>query len=72
MFSSGLWWHNIVQNKVGSRCLWLCILGSLKLQRHLRYSSETPTFYQNNLAMSNTADVTCGKPMSSDRSLLQV
>jgi hypothetical protein len=33
-------------------------------QRHLRYSSETPTFYQNYLAMRNTADVTCGKPIA--------
>jgi hypothetical protein len=32
-------------------------------QRHLRYYSETPTFYQNYLAMSNTADVTGGKPI---------
>jgi hypothetical protein len=27
-------------------------------QRHLKYSSETPTFYQNYLAIRNTADVT--------------
>jgi hypothetical protein len=26
-------------------------------QTHLKYSSETPTFYQNDLAMRNTADV---------------
>jgi hypothetical protein len=32
--------------------------------RHLRYSSETPTFYQNYLAMSNSADVTGGKPIA--------
>jgi hypothetical protein len=31
---------------------------------HLRYSSETPTFYQNYLAMSNTADVRGGKPIA--------
>jgi hypothetical protein len=31
---------------------------------HLRYSSETPTFYQNYLAMSNTVDVTGGKPIA--------
>jgi hypothetical protein len=31
--------------------------------RHLRYSSETPTIYQNYLAMSNTA-VTGGMPMA--------
>jgi hypothetical protein len=33
-------------------------------QRHLKYSSETPTFYQNYLAMKNTADVTGGKSIS--------
>jgi hypothetical protein len=33
-------------------------------KRHLRYSSETPTFYQYYLAMSNTADVTNGKPIA--------
>jgi hypothetical protein len=27
-------------------------------------SSETPTIYQNNLAMSNTADMTGGKPIA--------
>jgi hypothetical protein len=32
--------------------------------RHLRYSFETPTFYQNYLAMSNTADLTGGKPIA--------
>jgi hypothetical protein len=31
-------------------------------ERHLRYTSET--FYQNYLAMSNTADVTGGKPIT--------
>jgi hypothetical protein len=31
---------------------------------HLRYSSETPTFYQNLLAMRDTADVTGGKPIA--------
>jgi hypothetical protein len=30
----------------------------------LRYSSETLTFYQNDLAMRNTADVTGGKPIA--------
>jgi hypothetical protein len=30
----------------------------------LRYSSETPTFYQNGVAMRNTADVTGGKPIA--------
>jgi hypothetical protein len=38
-------------------------LSSKGQQRHLRYSSETPTFYQNYLAMSNTVDVTGGKPI---------
>jgi hypothetical protein len=33
-------------------------------QRHLRYSSEMPTFYHNYSAMSNTADVTGGKPIA--------
>jgi hypothetical protein len=33
-------------------------------QRHLRYPSETPTFYQNYLAIRNTADVTGGKPIA--------
>jgi hypothetical protein len=33
-------------------------------KRHLRYSSETLTFYQNYLAMRNTADVTGGKPIA--------
>jgi hypothetical protein len=32
--------------------------------RGVRYSSETPTFYQNYLAMRNTADVTGGKPIA--------
>jgi hypothetical protein len=31
---------------------------------HLRYCSETPTFYQNYLAMCNTTDVTGGKPIA--------
>jgi hypothetical protein len=30
----------------------------------LRYFSETPTFYQNDLTMRNTADVTGGKPIT--------
>jgi hypothetical protein len=33
-------------------------------QKHLRYFSDTPTFYQNYLAMSNTADVTGGKSIA--------
>jgi hypothetical protein len=33
-------------------------------QRYLRYSSEALTFYQNYLAMRNTADVTGGKPIA--------
>jgi hypothetical protein len=33
-------------------------------QRHLRYSSEIPTFYQNYLAMRSTADVTGGKAIA--------
>jgi fermentation-respiration switch protein FrsA (DUF1100 family) len=33
-------------------------------RRHLRYSSETPTSYQNYLAIRNTADVTDGKPIA--------
>jgi hypothetical protein len=38
---------------------------SLKGQQgRLKYSSETPTFYQNYLAMRNTADVTGGKPIA--------
>jgi hypothetical protein len=32
-------------------------------QRHLKYSSETSTFYQNELAVRDTADVTGGKPI---------
>jgi hypothetical protein len=31
---------------------------------YLRYSSETPTFYQSLLASRNTADVTGGKPIA--------
>jgi hypothetical protein len=31
-------------------------------QRHLGYFSETPTFYQNDLALKNTVDIS-GKPM---------
>jgi hypothetical protein len=31
---------------------------------NLSYSSETPTFYQNELAIRNTADVTGGKPIA--------
>jgi hypothetical protein len=34
------------------------------VERTLRYPSETPTFYQNYLAMSNDADVTGGKPIA--------
>jgi hypothetical protein len=30
----------------------------------LRYFSETPTFYQNYIAMRNSADVTGGKPIA--------
>jgi hypothetical protein len=33
-------------------------------ERRLKYSSKTPTFYQNDLAMRNTADVANGKPTS--------
>jgi hypothetical protein len=33
-------------------------------QRHLNYSSETSTFYQNYLAMSNAANVAGGKPIT--------
>jgi hypothetical protein len=32
--------------------------------RGIRYSFETPTFYQNLLAMKNTADFTGGKPIA--------
>jgi hypothetical protein len=32
-------------------------------KRYLRYSSKTPTFYQNDLAIRNTAGMTCGKPI---------
>jgi hypothetical protein len=37
---------------------------SSKGQRHLRHFSETPTFYQNYLAMRNTTDVTGGKSIT--------
>jgi hypothetical protein len=40
------------------------VLSPTVKQRYLRYSFETPTFYQNYLAMSNTADVTVGKPLA--------
>jgi hypothetical protein len=33
-------------------------------QRYLRYSFETPTFYQNYLAMMNTADLIGGKAIA--------
>jgi hypothetical protein len=33
-------------------------------QRHLRYSSKTPTFYQNDLTIRNTAYMTGGKPIA--------
>jgi hypothetical protein len=33
-------------------------------QRNLRYFSKKPTFYQYYLAMSNTADMTGGKPIA--------
>jgi hypothetical protein len=33
-------------------------------KRYLRYSSETPPFYPNYLAMSNTAFVSGGKPIA--------
>jgi hypothetical protein len=32
--------------------------------RHLRYSSKTPTFYQNYLAIWNTAGVTSSNPIA--------
>jgi hypothetical protein len=42
-------------------------------QRHLRYTSETRTFYQNDIAMRNTTEVTGSKSVApSDRSLSQV
>jgi hypothetical protein len=31
---------------------------------NLRYSSETPTFYQNYLTMRNTVDVASGNPIA--------
>jgi hypothetical protein len=31
---------------------------------HIRYFSDTPTFYQNDTAMKNTADMTGGKPIA--------
>jgi hypothetical protein len=40
-----------------------------RMQRHLRYSSEIPTFYRNGLAMSNIADMTGGE---SQRRLIAV
>jgi hypothetical protein len=33
-------------------------------QRHLRYRSGMPTFYQNYLPVRNTAGVTSGKPIA--------
>jgi hypothetical protein len=33
-------------------------------ERHLRFSSETYTFYQNDVAMRNTADVKGGKSIA--------
>jgi hypothetical protein len=33
-------------------------------QKFLRYSSETPTFYQNKLAVKNTTHLTGGKPIA--------
>jgi hypothetical protein len=39
-------------------------LSPKRQERHLRYSSETTTSYPNYLAMSNTADVTGGKPIA--------
>jgi hypothetical protein len=33
-------------------------------QRRLKYSSETPTFYQNDLAIRSTLEVTGGKPIA--------
>jgi hypothetical protein len=33
-------------------------------QKHPRYSSKTPTFYKNYLAMRNTVDVTAGKSIA--------
>jgi hypothetical protein len=37
-------------------------------QKHHRYSSETPKFSKNDLAMRNTVDETGGKPIAPDRS----
>jgi hypothetical protein len=37
---------------------------NIPLTLYPRYSSETPTFYQNDLAVKNTADVTGGKPIA--------
>jgi hypothetical protein len=40
------------------------MLYSRRGSSHLRYSFETPTFYQNYLAMRNTAGVTSSKPIA--------
>jgi hypothetical protein len=41
----------------------------IKRQRHLKYYSEIPTFYQKYLAMKNTADVKGGRPTAVDPSV---
>jgi hypothetical protein len=37
---------------------------SKRVSKHLRYSYEIPTFYQNDLAVKNTADWIGGKPVA--------
>jgi hypothetical protein len=39
-------------------------LSSKGSQKYLKYSSETPTLYQNDLAMRNTGNNTGGKPIA--------
>jgi hypothetical protein len=45
-------------------CMCVCEDTYKGWQRPLRYSSKTPTFYQNDFAMRNTADVTGGQPIA--------
>jgi hypothetical protein len=42
----------------------ISVIVSYFTKRHLRYSSETPTFHQNYLAMRNITEVTYNKPIA--------
>jgi hypothetical protein len=54
-------WLTTVSIIINKDCNAIYTYIPLTLYHHLRCSTETPMFYKNYLAMSNTADVTGGK-----------